>query len=148
MAGISSDHKNLLDTIYFNTSGIQGSFSTVVPLYQAAKKRDKTITYTIVRRYLLSIKSYLLHKRVLRRFKRRSILSLYPNHVFAIDLLDYSKDAYRNKKYVLCCHDVFSHMSYALPLVTKSPSEVLTRFKEILQSVSAQPKFLLADKGT
>lgn len=144
---ISSEYKDLLDSIYYDLSGKQGSFSAVGPLYQAAKKRNKTITYDIVKKYLQTNTSYTLHKRVLRNFKRRSILSLYPNHCWAIDLIDYSKDSYKRKKYAVVVHDVFTHYSYAAPLYTKSPVEVLTHFKTILQSAHAQPKFLLADKG-
>ena len=147
MPQLSEAHKNLLESIYYNNSGTLGAFSALNPLYKAAKRRDKTISYKIVRTYLHSLTPYLAHKRVLRRFRRRSILSLYPGNVWSIDLLDYSKEPYLKKKYVLCVHDVFSHMSYAAPLATKSPVEVLARFKEILNSASSQPLFLLSDRG-
>ena len=144
---LTSEHKNVLDSIYYDPSGTQGSFSALGPLYHAAKKRDKSITYKIVQEYLDSITPYVLHKRALRTFKRRSILSLYPNHVWGIDLIDYSKDSYMRRKYAVAVHDVFSHFSYVAPLFSKSLGEVLTHFKTILQSAHAQPKFLLSDKG-
>ena len=86
---ITEDQKILLEKIYFDSDGRQGAFSSVRPLYLEAKKIDKSITYNIVKEYLKSVTPYVLHKRVLRKFPRRTLLSLFPNNVWCLDTVFY-----------------------------------------------------------
>ena len=78
---ISKNQKELLDEIFYSYDGNPGAFSTVKALYHESHSRDSKISYKIVKEYLKSIQPYNLHKRVLRRFKRRKLLSLYPFQV-------------------------------------------------------------------
>ena len=147
---ISQQHKDLLERIYFSINGKEGAYSTLKPLYAAAKRCDKTITYKIVREYLQSVTPYLLHKRVVRKFRRRSLLVLSPHAIWSCDLVFYIKDksvANQQSKFALTIQDCFSHFSYAAPLVSKSAEEVLKNFQKILQLAKVQPKSLFVDQG-
>ena len=147
---LSDLQKDLLDRIYFSKDGIQGSFSALKPLYTAAKQQDKSITYKIVREYLKSVTPYLLHKRVIRKIQRRSLLVLYPHAIWSCDLIFYTKDqsvTNKQKKFCLTVQDCFSHYSFAEALTSKSAAEVLQSFQKILRLAKAQPKFLFVDQG-
>ena len=95
---ISNKHRTLLDSIFYNESGGQGAFATMLPLYREAKDRDASITQNIVRRYLSSISSYLTHKRVLRKYRRKSTLVMYPGDVFCADLIFFINEQTASKK--------------------------------------------------
>ena len=147
---ISEKHKHLLDDIFYNEKGEQGAFGTVKPIYNEAKRRDPTVTFKIIRQYLSSIAPYLLHKRALRKFKRRSMLVLYPGYIFAADLVFYQKDksvANLQSSYCLNVIDCFSKMGFSKPLVNKSASQCLKAFKEILVEAKMVPRFLFVDEG-
>ena len=147
---ISQDQRNLLDSIYYNEKGGQGAFSTVKPLYREAHKKDSAITYKKVREYLKSVGPYLIHKRILRRFPRRSMLVLYPGHIWAADLVFYINDKSPNnqqKKYLLNVQDVFTKYNYSRPLLNKTAAETLKGFVSILEESKKIPKFLFVDQG-
>ena len=143
-------HKILLDDIYFNSEGQKGSFSTVLPLYKAAKAKDSSITVRAVKDYLQGNLSYLLHKRVRRKFERRSLLCLYPHESWAIDLIFYTSDQKSNDNKAFCLNviDTFSHLAFGRVLKNKTAAETLSKFKEVLAQANVKPKHLFLDKGT
>jgi hypothetical protein len=53
----------------------------------------------------------------------------------------------QSAKYILVVQDVFSRKIWAEALKTKTPDEVLTAFKRILQDAGAKPNELTTDKG-
>ena len=63
MNDIKDTHKALLDKLYYKLDGSTGSFSAALPLYQAAKKIDKSVSLKVVKQYLKGNLPYLLHKR-------------------------------------------------------------------------------------
>ena len=147
---LTDKHRELLEKLYYNAKGEQGAFSAVRPLYLEAKKRDKSITYKLVREFLKSVTPYIRHKRVLRKFFRRSLLVLYPNHVWSMDLVFYLRDASvlnRQAKYCLTVYDCFSHYGFGKYLINKTPQEVLKKFQEIVAQAKALPKYLFVDQG-
>ena len=147
---IQEKHKAILDKLYFATDGSPGSFSAVLPLYRAAKKLDSSLTLKSVRAYLSGNASYLLHKRVRRKFPRKSLLALYPHESWSIDLIFYTSDrkSNNNKAYCLNCYDNFSHRAFGRVLKNKSAKETLEKFKEILIEAKTTPKRVLSDLGS
>ena len=147
MQTITDDDKILLDRIYFDTSGQhQGAFSVARPLFLEARKRNPKIRLKTIKLYLQSIEPYLLHRRALRKIQRRSLMVLYPNHIWACDTVYFVKDNHQ-KTYALHVYDCFTHLSKARALKDKSAREVLVQFKDILSELKAQPKFLFIDEG-
>ena len=147
---LSEEQRKTLEKIYFDNNGSPGSYSAERPLYLAAKKVDKTLTRKLIREFLKSVDAYVQHKRILRKFKRRSMLVLFPNNVWCADTIYYTFDAsVQNKraKYCLCVYETFSHYGWAEPLLTKSAEQTLIKFKLILAQAKAQPQYLFVDKG-
>ena len=146
---ISESHKNLLDEIYYSTTGSAGAFSPLRPLYIAAKQRDKSIKLATVRSYLLANNSYLLHRRVLRRFPRRSLLVFMPHDIWCLDYAVYIRDkgSNQNRVYSLNCIDAFSHKSWARPGTRKTALQTLENFKDIIKTAKILPKHLFTDEG-
>ena len=149
MTSISEKHKNLLDDIYYSPTGSFGSYSSYRPLYLAARKKDKSISLKIVKAYLLGNDSYLTHRRVLRKFERRSLLQIAPHDTWCLDYVVYLNDKNSNNNHVYClnCHDTFSHKSWARSGSTKSAEQTLSLFKQILVEAGTAPKHLFTDQG-
>ena len=75
MPKVSAEQRRYLDSIYYDTTGRQGAFSSAVPLLNEARKDGgKNITLSIVKQYLKSAASYQLHQRALRKHPRRSLM--------------------------------------------------------------------------
>ena len=146
---ISEAHKNVLDEIYYSTTGSAGAFSSLRPLYTEAKRRDKSISISVVRKYLFANNAYLLHRRVLRRYPKRSLLVFAPNDIWCLDYAVYIRDkgSNQNRIYSLNCIDAFSHKSYARAGTRKSAEQTLHNFKDIIKSAKCLPKHLFTDQG-
>ena len=149
MSALSEQHKDLLDNIYYSSNGTQGAFSSLIPLYTQAKKRNKKITIKIVKQYLLGNSSYLLHRRVVRKHERRSFLPIAPNDTWSLDYAVYLKDKGSNNSrvYSLNCLDVFSRIAWARAGTHKTAEQTLQNFKEIITESKAVPKHLFTDQG-
>lgn len=92
-----------------------------------------------------------IHKRVVRKFPRRKVITMGKNDVWAGDLVDMSewKKENDNYKYMLNVIDVFSRYAWSVPLKTKTSKEVLSAFKKIIEeNFNNTPKRLWTDKGT
>ena len=102
-----------------------------------------------VSRYLMSQDAYTMHKPIRRRFPRRRTYAKGINDLFQVDLADMTNVApYNdNHRYMLTCIDVFSKYAWAIPLRTKSGSEVASAFRD---RILAERKcaMLQSDKGT
>jgi hypothetical protein len=62
-----------LKKLYYNINESDVAFSSAKLLYQAARKKDSSITQRQVRSFLEQQKTYNLHKRVNRKFRRQII---------------------------------------------------------------------------
>ena len=138
-----------MDSIYYSSSGEEGSFSSLKPLLRAAKLKDRTITTAVVRQYLQTNASYLTHKRAVYKHRRRGILALYPNHVWSCDLAFYAKDKNANAQrgVILSVLDVFTKMAYSRSALRKTADEILKEFKSIVEEAQSLPKMLFVDIG-
>ena len=150
MAPLSEKQRQVLTKIYYDSTGRVGSFSTLIPLWRSARKIDNSITQSHVKEFLKSNASYLLHKRSVYRHPRRSLLTLYPNHIWAADLGFYIADksvANLQNTLFISCVDTFSHFAYCLPAPKKTAEVILDRFKDILSQAKTVPRFLFVDRG-
>lgn len=141
----------ILKTIYYNPEHPAG-YGTVENLYKAVKAKRQKITRRAVENWLDGQKSHTLHRRIVRKFKRRKTIAKGPHEIYQIDLVDMSSLARENSgyRYILTCIDVFSRFAAAVPIKTKKAADVLSAFKKVLKKMSRtkKPKFVHSDKGT
>ena len=150
MSVLSDKQRQILTKIYYNSTGRAGAFSTLIPLWRSARKIDKSITQAQVKEFLKSNASYLHHKKTVYRHPRRSILTLYPNHIWAADLGFYIADksvANLQNTLFVSCLDTFSHFAYCRAAPKKTAEVILDRFKDILSQAKTVPRFLFVDRG-
>jgi hypothetical protein len=131
-----------MEKVYFDPQH-PGSFTSIQNLRRYTGKDLKT-----VQKFLSSQDAYTLRKPTRVRFPRRRTYAKAINDLFQADLVDVSSisrynDGYR---YILTCIDVFSKRAWAVPLKTKSGSEVTPAFEQIL--TDRKCNMLQTDKGT
>ena len=131
-----------MDTVFYNLPG-PGSFSSVTNLQRYTGK-----SRAAVQKFLSGQDAYTLHKPTRVRFPRRRTYAKGINDLFQADLVDVSRIATHNDghRYILTCIDVFSKRAWAVPLKTKSGSEVTSAFEKILEDSTCN--MLQTDKGT
>lgn len=90
-----------------------------------------------------------LHRRVVRKFQRRSVIVAGINHTWGADLVDMSEWASQNDgyKWMLVVVDIFTRYAYVEPMKTKTAREVLATFKKIVRDAGTKPRFLWSDRG-
>jgi hypothetical protein len=86
-----------------------------------------------------------LTKPVIKKFKRRTVITTYINDIWGADLLDVSTMSKSNKNFtfLLIIVDIYSRYAFVVPLKNKSGDEVLKGFK----SIDITPKNLWVDEG-
>ena len=101
-----------------------------------------------VKHWLSKQDAYTLHKPVRLNFRRRQTFTVGIDDLWQADLADLSALSKHNdkNKYILTCIDVFSKYAWAVPLKSKSGSDLTAAFSAIL--VDRQPAHLQTDKGT
>ncbi len=133
-----SRNTKILDKLYF-TIGLPTAFSDPNRLFQAAKRHKQfSGTLNTVRKYLQSLDSYTLYRKVIRKFSRRKIIAKKIHEVIQIDLLDVSSLSKLNNniKYLLGGIDVLSRFVYVYPVKTKKAEEVVTKIKKLLKDAN------------
>ena len=131
-----------MEEIYFSPREA-GSFGGVRALSRHTGKSQSTVT-----KFLQGQDAYTLHKPVRRRFPRRLTYAKGINDLFQADLVDVSNISHHNDgyRYILTCVDVFSKMAWAIPLKTKSATDLTAAFEKIL--AERKCTMLQTDKGT
>lgn len=141
----------ILRTIYYNPEHPAG-YGTVENLYNAVKAKRHKITRRAVENWLDGQRSHTLHRRIVRKFKRRKTIAKGPHEIYQIDLVDMSSIARENSgyRYILTCIDVFSRFAAAVPIKTKKAADVLSAFKKALKKMGGAKrlKFVHSDQGT
>ena len=151
--GEEKKRNEFLKHIYFNSKGSLGSFGSIRSLYLAAKKLNPKITYLQVKTFLKGLRTYSQHKRILRKFPRRSYLAFYPHEFWMSDVIylnpirkitnKFSKDSH----YGVTVCDVFSKKGYVELTRKKSASDVLAAFQKIIKRSKNIPSCLQTDDG-
>jgi len=86
-----------------------------------------------------------VHKPVVKKFKRRKVISNGINDIWAVDLVDMQEwsDDNDGYKYMLNIIDVFSRYAWSIPLKTKTAKEVLKAFESIKEKPIVRVKRVL-----
>ena len=73
-----------------------------------------------------------LHKPIIRKFKKRKVLSSFRDNIWGVDLADIQSLSKYNKriKYSLCVIDLFSTYAWVIPLKDKKELVLLMHFKK------------------
>lgn len=90
-----------------------------------------------------------LHKTARRNFPTRKVVVPSINYTWAMDLADMSTWKAENDgtSFILTVVDIFTRWADAKPLKTKSATNVLNAFIEVVKDRQAHPKFLWIDEG-
>lgn len=91
-----------------------------------------------------------LHKSARKNFARRRVILKGIDDLWQADLIDFKNLRTINKgcSYILIIIDCFSKYSWAVPLKSKTKSEVADAFEQIIQKSGRKPKNLQTDLGT
>ena len=143
---------DFLAKIYYLNGG-PGSFGSPYTLWKASQQKKAGFTsLNDVKKYLKTQKVYTLHKKLLRRFPRRKILSFIPGEYLQIDIIYLSKLKSITKKkrlgqLALTVIDVFSKRGGGALLHDKSAASALKGFQKILKEWEVIPTIVQADRG-
>lgn len=90
-----------------------------------------------------------IHSDVVRKFRKRRIISAGIDDIWASDLLVMLKFGRQNHgyNYILNVIDTFSKYCFLEPLKTKTGSEVAKAFEKIIIKSGRQPRLLHCDRG-
>lgn len=91
-----------------------------------------------------------LHKPARKNFIRRSVILKDIDDLWQADLIDMQsyKNCNRGMKYILVVIDCFSKYAWAMPIKSKSKSDVVLAFKHIIKTSMRNPLNLQTDNGT
>ena len=118
--------KQLLDDLYLQPVKAS-SLGGVDRLFREARKHLPTLSRSEVVEYLQSKEAYPRHKPVLRRFKRRKVISTDQLDLWQADLADMQKFSKYNDgyKYILTIVDTFTRYGMGILIKTKNPKEIV-----------------------
>jgi len=102
-----------------------------------------------VERTLNELDTYTYHRPAKTKFKRRYVISIFPNEIHAIDLADMSNLVKENDgmKWMLVITDIFSKMIWIHPLRNKTATEVTKAFRKQLSIKDRRPASYWSDAG-
>ena len=93
-----------------------------------------------------------VHKRIIRKFRRRQTIAHYPYDLCMADLAFYTgpgmAHANNGNKYILVFIDVFTKMCYVEPMKNKEALTTLIAFEKILRRLPYTPNHVITDVGT
>ena len=117
-----------------------GSYDGVAALRRVVPEQD-------VERWLSEQDTYILHKPVRRRFKRRCVVVGGPNQRRQTDLVDMSrlKKVSDGTTFILTVIDVFSKLAWCDPLKKQSAASLVAAFTQLLSN--GAPNTLQTDKA-
>lgn len=145
---LTAPQKTHLTTIYHQL-GNAAAYSSPGRLYQVARKRFKKISKSDVVSFLEGETAYTLHKRVVKKFRRRKTYAKHLDYLWQLDLADVSSLAKENRGYrfLLVGIDILSRYAFVVPLKSKSGEDVTNAFKSILTKHKRRPIKIQTDLG-
>ena len=137
-----SEDEKLLHTLYYSPTTL---YTSVNSLYNAVKQ--KGIKLKDVKEFIQKQESTQLFKRPKRIHSYFPIVAKYKFELLQIDLVDMSdiSTANQNYKYLLTCVDVFSRLSFVVPMKNKESKTVNEAIEEIIDMTS--PITIQCDNG-
>ncbi|RWS25072.1 hypothetical protein B4U80_06846 [Leptotrombidium deliense] len=129
---MNKDKETLLKSIYYNPEH-PAAFSSSQNLFKYAKLRSSDLTLNEVKNWLSGEITYTLHKPIRRNFKRNKIIVEGIDEQWQADLVEMQKFSKENSgfKYILTVIDVFSKFSWARPIKSKTPINIVNVLKDI-----------------
>ena len=138
-----------LDKLYYSPNG-SGSFGGVQRLFKAAKAEGLKVNEKLIQNYLSRQATYTLHKPARKNFKRNPTVVGGIDNQWQADLADMKALSKANSgiKYLLTVIDVFSKYAWVIPVKSKSGSDILKGFRQLLKiSKPRKPEKLQTDAG-
>ena len=91
----------------------------------------------------------MLHKPIIRKFKKRKVCSSFRDNIWGDDLADMQSLTKYNKgnKYLLCAIDLFSKYAWVVPLKDKRVISIVNAFQKII-SEGRKPNKIWVDQGS
>ena len=89
-----------------------------------------------------------LHKRIIRKFKKRKVYSTFKDNIWSADLADMQLISKFNKgfRFLLCVIDIFSKYAWLVPLKDKKGISIVNSFQSIIKDLAE--KQIRVDKGS
>ena len=89
-----------------------------------------------------------LHKRFIRKFKKRKVYSRFRDNIYGADLADMQLISKFNKRFrsLLCVIDIFSKYAWVIPLKDKKGISIVNAFQKILEKSDRKPNKIWVDK--
>ena len=137
---------DIIKQVYYSIDN-PASFSSADNVLRQCQQVDPTINMKDVKEFLSGELAFTLHRRVVRRFKRKPIVSTRHGEQAQADLVDIQRFANANSsyRYILTVIDVFSKVAFAEPLKSKGSADIVKAFDRILQHY--KPLKLQTDEG-
>jgi len=113
------------------------------------KSNNLEESHQLVKKTLLSLSPYSLHRTAKDKFPRRRVQVNFGNWQHLSDILDNSRytKVNNNYRYILIVQDSFTRKLFLEPLKTKRPQDVIEAFKKIYKRTPI-PKLLNTDMGS
>ena len=101
-----------------------------------------------IKEWLETQDTYTKHKPIVRKFKRRKVITGGVNHQWQADLVELQEFAKVNDgyRYLLTVIDIFSKYAWAIPIKNKTGNEVTKAFEKIF-NINGGPLAIQSDKG-
>ena len=143
-----SDKDNLLKTLYDDVkigagSGIQSFYNKITSKYIGISRKE-------IKEFLETQEPYQLSKSKPYAINQ-PIVALYPNHRWAVDLIDMLlyESSNRHYRYILTGIEFFSRYTFAIGLLDKSSPTIILGLDDIIrnQAQDTYPLILQSDNG-
>lgn len=128
-----------------------GSYSGASSFYKTLpKKTDRGL----MQQWLDGEDAYTLHKKVVRKFPRRSVICPRPYYQIEADLIDMNKLSFHNKqtRYLLTVVDCFSKYGFVRGLKNKTAQSTVDALADILREMyekkKKRPTYICSDRGS
>ena len=111
--------------------------------------RRPGVSYKTTERWLSGQRTYTVHRKPIRKFKRRKTITRGIGYLWQCDLAQLDQLAVYNsgKKYIHIALDCFSRFMYAEATKNKSAVEIAQAMEKIFQRCPAPPQFIQVDFG-
>ena len=145
---LNGKQRKLLDRLYKDVNSAV-CFTSVKPLFEAARQHDKKISRKQVEEYLSGQDVYTLHRRAVRKYPKMPTLAPGLHTEWQGDLAIFDRLARQNKgyKYLLVCIDILSRQLFVEPVKTKSAEYMIDAFERLFARSQVIPWRLLTDQG-
>ncbi len=141
MAVALTDREQIIDDVYSNPRYGYGSIKETT---EQAKKKDPTITFTEVRKYLSKLDSRQINY---TSKGQNSFISKHKLYEIQMDLVDMGEKATTKQgyRYALIGIDAFTKVAWGAPTKEKKTEHLIPAFKEIINKIGV-PTYIYTDR--